>query len=214
MLYARLSGLIRTDGDDMTKRFGLIWKLTRRPSYVLSYIRGWIQTALAQATANTVGIVAATSTLEVVVTRKDGAVEDYGVTSRRVVTDDFVAFIVDALDTAQATFDDFDFGGFGSGSGAEAASDTGLGTEFSTQYATNSVRPTATISQPSASQFRSVTVFSPDESCTVQEFGLFNSATAGAGNGTMIDRALTGGQALVSWDSLSCTQTISFTSGG
>ena len=117
----------------MTKHYGLIWKLTRRPSYILSYIRGWIQTALARATANTVGIVAATSTLEVLVTRRDGTVEDYGVTSRRVVTDDFVAFIVDALDTAQATFDDFDYMGFGTGSAAEGAGDTALGTELTTQ---------------------------------------------------------------------------------
>jgi len=212
MLYARLSGLIRTDGDDMTKRFGLIWKLTRRPSYVLSYIRGWIQTALAQATANTVGIVAATSTLEVVVTRKDGAIEDYGVTSRRVVTDDFVAFIVDALDTAQATFDDFDYMGYGSGSAAEGAGDTALGTEFTTQYASDNVRPTGTVSQPAANQFRLVTTFSPDASVTVQEAAPFSQAAVAGG--IMMDRSLTGGQALVSGDSLQSTYTCTFSSGG
>jgi len=195
----------------MTKHYGLIWKLTRRPSYVLSYIRGWIQTALAQATANTVGIVAATSTLEVVVTRKDGAVEDYGVTSRRVVTDDFVAFIVDALDTAQATFDDFDYMGFGTGSAAEGAGDTALGTELTTQYATDNVRPTGTVSQPAANQFRLVTTLSPDASVTVQEAAPFSQAAVAGG--IMMDRSLTGGQALVSGDSLQTTYTLSITSG-
>ena len=196
----------------MTKHYGLIWKLTRRPSYVLSYIRGWIQTALAQATANTVGIVAAPSTLEVVVTRKDGAIEDYGITSRRVVTDDFVAFIVDALDTAQATFDDFDYMGYGTGSAAEAAGDTALGTELTTQYASDNVRPTGTVSQPAANQFRLVTTLSPDATVTIQEAAPFSQAAVAGG--VMMDRSLTGGQALVSGDSLQTTYTLSLTSGG
>ena len=196
------------------KKYGIIWKLKQGPTYVLSYIRGWLQTILVQGVAKTVGVVAATSSTEVLVIRKDGSIEDYGVTSRRVVTDDFVGFIVDAMDTAQATFDDFDFGGFGTGTTAEAAADTGLVTELTTQYATDNVRPTGTISQPAANQFRIVVTLSPDATVTVQEYGTFTSATAGAGNGTMIDRALTGAQALVSGDSLQVTQTISFTSGG
>src|SRR3989337_1009630 len=119
------------------KHYGLMWKLTRHPSFILSYIRGWIHTYLAKGVVKTVGGIALTSELSVVVTRWDGTIEDYGVTSRRVVTDDFVAFIVDALDTAQATFDDFDYMGFGSGSAVEAAADTALGTEYTTQYATD-----------------------------------------------------------------------------
>lgn len=196
----------------MTKKYGLWWKLTRRPSYVLSYIRGWLQTLLAEGVANTVGLVIATSTLEVKVIRANGKIEDYGITSRRVVTDAFVGFIVDALDTAQATFDDFDYMGFGSGATAEGAGETALVTEFTTQYATDNVRPTGTVSQPSANIYRLVTTFSPDASVTVQEAAPFSQAAVAGG--IMMDRSLTGGQSLVSGDSLQTTFSLTISSGG
>ena len=194
------------------KKHGIIWKLTRRPSYVFSYIRGWLHTTLAKGVTKMVGGVTLSSEMSVRVIRADGTIEDYGITSRRVVTDAFVALIVDALDTSQASFPLFDFMGFGTGSTAEAAADTALVTELTTQYATDNTRPTGTVSQPAANQFRLVTTLSPDATVTIQEAAPFTQAATGGG--TMMDRSLTGGQVLNSGDSLQTTYTLSLTSGG
>lgn len=137
---------------------------------------------------------------------------DQGVFSRLVVTDAFVELIVDALDTAQSLFDDFDYMGFGSGTTAELANQTALTTEFTTQYATNNVRPTGTVSQPAANQFRLVTTFAPDASCTVEECAVFNQAAVAGG--TMMDRALTGTKVMGVGDTYTVTYTLSLTAGG
>ena len=168
---------------------------------------------LAKGAVKAIGGITLTSETSVKVFRKNGIVEDYGVVSRRVVTDALVALIVDALDTgASPALDLFNFGGFGTGSTAEAATETALVTELTTQYATDNVRPTGTISQPTANQYRIVATLAPDATVTIQEFAPFTQAATGGGS--MMDRSLTGGQSLVSGDSLQVTYTMTLTSGG
>lgn len=57
-------------------------------------------------------------------------IEDYGVVSRRLVTDAFVAAVVDALDVGVGfTLSNFRFHAIGTGSTAEAATETALGNQ-------------------------------------------------------------------------------------
>ena len=76
--------------------------------------------------------------LEVV---RDGDVEDLGVVSRRVITDAGAAAIVNAF---RGTFvlSTFNFHALGTGTTAEATSQTALVTELTTQYSTANTRPT------------------------------------------------------------------------
>jgi len=195
------------------RRAPFYWVLMQGWEFLRAYIWGHIQTAAAAAANGLFGVVTITSDTRVQrFDHRTGTIWDYGVTSRRVVTDAFVAYIVDALDTAQSLFDDFDYGGFGTGSTAEAAAQTALVTELTTEYASDNVRPTGTISQPAANQYRMTVTLAPDGSCTVAEFSPFNQAATGGG--TMMDRSLTGSQALVSGDTLVVVYTLTFTSGG
>ena len=146
------------------------WVLTQNWDFIRSYVLGHIQTGIALLANRLFGIVTITSELRI--ERFDhlsGVIWDYGVTSRRVVTDAFVALLIDACDTgASPALDLFNFGAFGTSTAVEAATDTGMTTELTTQYATDNTRPTGTISQPSASQYRMVVTLAPDATVTVQ----------------------------------------------
>lgn len=148
------------------------------------------------------------------VLRGDGTTEELGLASLRVVTDAGVASIVDAF---QNTFEleNYDFHGFGTGTTAEAATQTALVTEETTQYATDNTRPTGTPSEPSANVYRSVATYSPDSGGTraITEHGLFSQAATGGG--TMLDRSLFAAVNLVAGsDSLQATYDFTVTSGG
>src|SRR3990167_2255495 len=137
------------------------WVLSQNWNFIRSYIWGHIQTGSALLANRLFGTVTVTSELRVErFDHRSGIIWDYGVTSRRVVTTAFVNLIVDACDTgASPTLDVFDFGAFGTGVGAEGAGDVGMGTELTTQYATDNVRPTGTITQPTSTQYRMVVTY-------------------------------------------------------
>lgn len=82
-------------------------------------------------------------------------IEDYGIVRRKVVTTVGVNNIVDAFDNTVADVG-FIYHGIGTGSTAEAVGDTALVTELTTQYQTDNTRATATESQPSANEARTV----------------------------------------------------------
>ena len=136
---------------------------------------------------------------------------DYGVVSRKVVTDNGVALIVDALDNTLANAD-VRYHGLGTGTTAEAASQTALTTELTTQYNPDNTRATGTFSQPSANVSQSVATNTVDASASVAEHGVFTQAATGGG--TLLDRSQFTAIALVSGDSLQSTYAITFTSGG
>ena len=139
--------------------------------------------------------------------------EVLGILSRKVITTVGVGFLVDAWQNA-VELENMKYHAFGSGSTAEASGDTALVTEYTTQYASDNVRPTGSLTEgASANIFRSVGTFAPDATVTVQEHGLLSSATVGAG--VLWDRSLTGGQALTgSVDSLQVTYDMTASAGG
>jgi hypothetical protein len=112
---------------------------------------------------------------------------DYGIVSLRVVTTAFVNYAVDALQADQA-FENFKYHGFGTNNTAENASDTGLNTELTTEYAVNSTRPTGSQTEgASANIYRTVGTLDPDSDVAIVEHGIFLAAT---GATTMMDRSV------------------------
>lgn len=150
------------------------------------------------------------------VLRANGAIEHLGLLSTRLITDTGVAFLVDDWDvnTASATFDitTLKYHGCGTGVGAEAASDSALGTESTTALNPDSTRATGTQSQPTAPQLRSVGTVTFDASAAITEHGLFSQAATGGG--TLWDRSVFSAINVVSGDSIQFTYTCSVSSGG
>ncbi len=150
------------------------------------------------------------------VIRSTGQIEHLGLLSTKVITDTGVAFLVDDWDvnTASATFDitTLKYHGCGTGTGAEAAGDTALGTELTTELNPDSTRPTGTQSQPSANILRSVGTVTFDGSAAVTEHGLFSQAATGGG--TLWDRSKFSAINVASGDSIQFTYSCTVSSGG
>lgn len=148
------------------------------------------------------------------VIRGDGTTVDLGLMSLRVVTDAGVAKIVALLNTTDATTGTtFKYHGFGTGTTAEAAADTALVTELTTQYAVDSTRPTGSQTNNGAAVYRSVGTLSPDSGGTIAitEHGLFSAASAG----TLLDRSkFTAVNLVAGSDSLQVTYDLTVSSGG
>ncbi len=143
------------------------------------------------------------------------ALEDHGIVSRRLVTDAFVAAVVDALDTGVGfTLTNFRYHGIGTGSTAEAANQTALVTELTTEY-TGNVRATGTADQPSANIYRSTATNTLDSGTpALREHSVFTQAATGGG--TMLDRSLFAAINLdgTVGDGLSSAYSLTLSSGG
>lgn len=143
--------------------------------------------------------------------RLPGHVDDYGVVSRKVITDVGAAAVVNGF---RNTFELelFNFHGLGTGGAAEAAANTTLTTELTTQYATDNVRPTGVQSAPAGNQYQSQATITVDANVSITEHGLFSQAATGGG--TLWDRSLFTALALNSGDSIIATYIATITSGG
>lgn len=124
--------------------------------------------------------------LWITVLRGSGERVDLGLASMRVVTTAGVNAIVDAFQNT-VELENFKYHGFGTGTTAEATGDTALVTELTTEYVTNSTRPTGTQGEGAANVYRTVGTLSPDSGgvLAITEHGLF-SATSGT---TLLDRS-------------------------
>jgi len=140
-----------------------------------------------------------------------GHVYDLGVVSRKVITDAGAAAVVNAF-RGTFTLSTFNFHGLGTGSTAEATSQTALVTELTTQYSTDNTRPTGTQSAPAANQYQSVATITVDAAASITEHGLFSQA--GVPGGTLWDRSVFAALALNSGDSIIATYIATITCGG
>lgn len=140
---------------------------------------------------------------------------DYGLLSTRVVTTTGVNFLVDAFQGITEP-ELFNFHGYGTGAGAEGVGNTALGTEFTTEYATDNVRPTGTQAEgASANIYRTTATFSPNAGGTlaVTEHGIFSQAATGGG--TLWDRSVFAAINIVaSADSLQTQYDLTVSAGG
>jgi hypothetical protein len=152
-------------------------------------------------------------TLGLKVIKADGRVFDLGLVSMRVVTDTGVGFIVDAFQNL-VELENMKYHGFGTGTGAEAAGDTALGTEFTTEYATDNTRPTGTTTESASNAYQTVATFSPNAGGTlaVTEHGVLSQAATGGG--VLLDRSkFSAVNVVASADSIQSTYTLTLTSG-
>jgi hypothetical protein len=105
----------------------------------------------------------------------------------------------------------FKFHGFGTGTNAEASADTALQTELTTQYATDSTRPTGSQAS-STNTYTTVATLSPDTGGTIAitEHGIFTAISAG----TLLDRSVFSAVNLVAGaDSLQATYVLTLPAG-
>lgn len=143
---------------------------------------------------------------------RDGERVPLGLASLRVITTAGVTYI--AADIAGGANDSnlFKYHGFGTGTGNEATGDTALGTELTTEYATDSTRPTGSQSA-STNTYTTVATLSPDSGGTlaITEHGIFSATSAG----TLLDRSKFSAVNLVaSSDSLQATYVLTLSAGG
>jgi hypothetical protein len=140
-----------------------------------------------------------------------GDVEELGLASLRVVTDAGVAAIADSFGN---TFENetLNFHGMGTGGTAEAASQTALVTELTTEYNPNSTRATGTQTTPT-NVYQTIGTNTIDSGTpAITEHGIFSQAATGGG--TMLDRSLFSAINLASGDGIQFTYQLTFTSGG
>lgn len=186
------------------------WKVRNFPNLW----RGLWRAKLAETVARITGLPVMVGRLYLVLNTPEGQV-DYGLVGMRVVTTAAVTAIVDAIE-ATFTISNWKYHAFGTGVGAEAVGNTALGTEMTTQYATDNVRPTGTqVDGASANIYETVATFAPDSGGTIAitEHGILSQAATGGG--TLLDRTVFSAINLVAAsDSLQATYDLTFASGG
>ena len=145
---------------------------------------------------------------------RDGTRVELGLANARVVTTAWVNFLVDSMQDAESNLIDlFIYHGIGTGSTAEAAGDTDIETELTTQYQTNNTRATGTATEgASANIYRSVGTNQVDAAVAITEHGLLNNATVGSG--TLLDRTVFSVVNLASGESLQSTYELTVSAGG
>lgn len=117
------------------------------------------------------------------VIRGNGNVEHLGLVSQRVITTAGVAFVASAFDNT-VEVEILKYHGLGTGTGAEASSDTTLGTELTTEY-TGNTRATGTQAH-STNTYTTVGTLTLDSGTpAVTEHGVFSAASTG----TLLDRS-------------------------
>jgi hypothetical protein len=134
---------------------------------------------------------------------RDGKSIELGVLSRRVVTTAGVNYIASTF-TNGAEPETMNFHDSGTGTGAEAVGDTGLGTKVETG------RATGTQSNPNANEYRTVGTISYTGTHAITEHGVFSASSAG----TLLDRSVFSPINVLNADSIQFTYTIAFTAGG
>jgi len=151
------------------------------------------------------GRMMAKAKLSAVVTRADGSQKNLGVISERVVTDAFVAYLVDAMqDSSAYPMDAFQHHASGTGTAAEAASDTALVNEVES-------RVSGTLTEGSGNNvFKTVATITYTATRSITEHGVFSASTGG----TLIDRSVFSAINVNSGDSIQFSYELTFPSGG
>ena len=166
------------------------------------------------AAARTLGIATLYGALSLLVVRGSGERVDLGLVSMRVVTNNGVGYIVDAFQNL-VELENMKFHGFGTGTNNEASADAALQTEFTTEYATDDVRPTGTTAEAAANIYQTVATFAPDSGGTlaVTEHGVFSQAATGGG--VLLDRSkFAAVNVAAGADSIVASYALTLTAGG
>jgi len=193
-------------GAKVSRAAGPGWGWKARNMLRWSFVWGVITTLLARLFSKITGIPTILGQLEARLVRSDGRVIDFGVVSRRVVTDAGVGYLVDAWDAG--TVIAFNFHASGTGTTAEAAGQTALTTEA----AAITDRATGTKSQPAANQLQSQATQNFTGAGAITEHGLFSVVTESSG--VLWDRSQFAALNVANGDSIQWTYTCTLNSGG
>lgn len=157
------------------------WKLRNAPNLM----RGLRGIGASKVANHLLGVPTFFGTLWATVMYGDGTELPLGLISGRVVTTAGVGFIVDAFQNS-VEVENMKYHALGTGTGAEASSDTALGTELTTEYVSN-VRATGTTTEgASANIYRTVGAVVLDSGTpAVTEHGVFSASSAGV----LLDRS-------------------------
>lgn len=140
-----------------------------------------------------------------------GEVTDLGLISARVVTTAGVNYIVSAFQNLNE-LELLRFHGIGTGTAAEASSDTALGAEATTAYNTSSTRPTGSLASGASSNiYETVANVTVKAAIGVTEHGIFTQAAVPGG--TLLDRSVFAVVNLASGESLTFTYDLVLPSG-
>jgi len=187
------------------------WRMRNLPRMLKQV--GQLQTARAAQRVH--GMVFGYGALWLQVHRGDGTVDDLGLASLRVITSAGVNYLTADMAGGASDINLFKFHAFGTGVGAEAAGDTALGTELTTQYNPDNTRPTGSQSS-STNTYTTAATFTPDSGgvIAVTEHGIFTQAATGGG--TLWDRSQFAAVNTNSanGDSILATYVATFPSGG
>lgn len=178
------------------KTIGLWYKIKNLPHI----IPGWLKWRVAKA----LNIATFLGTLELILIKANGEKIDYGIVSTRVVTTEFVNFLVDELAANNARFQAFKYHGSGTGTTAEAIGDTALETQVET-------RATGTQAESAANAYQSVGTVSYTGTRAITEHGLFSAAS---GTDELMDRSVFAAVNVVNQDSIQFTYTLTASAGG
>jgi len=137
-------------------------------------------------------------------------VEDYGLVGKKLITDNGVAYLVDAWQNS-VELENQKYHGLGTGSTAENQTDSGLGTELTTEY-TGNVRATGTTTEDAANVFVTVATNTLDGTpgAALREHGIFSASSAGV----LWDRTVFSAITLSSGDGLQSTYNMTASAGG
>lgn len=136
---------------------------------------------------------------------------DLGLASLRVVTDTGVAFLVDAFQNL-VELENMKFHGTGTGTTAEAQTQSALVTEATTSLNPDSTRATGTTTETSANIYQTVATNTYDATVAITEHGIFSQAATGGG--VMLDRSVFSAVNLVSGDSLQTDYRLTIAANG
>lgn len=160
------------------------------------------------------GIPTFTGILSLEIVRGGGEQIDLGIVSTRVVTTAGVTKVVDALrNNDVSTIAIFKYHGLGTGTTSEAAGDTALETELTTEYVTNSTRPTGSQTNNGATVYLTAATITLDSGTpAVTEHGVFSASTSG----TLLDRSVFAAVNLIgaSSDAIVATYNLTVSAGG
>ena len=137
------------------------------------------------------------------VIRASGEVEDLGILSTKVVTDAFVNYVVDELQSSTGGIANFRYHASGIGATAEAQTDTALVSEVSTRGIGSQVEGA------SANIYRTVGTVIYGASFAITEHGLFRASSGDV----LADRSVFGAINVASGDSIEFTYELTLPAG-
>lgn len=164
-------------------------------------------------TARALSIPTLYGSLWINVIRADGERTELGLASLRVVTTAGCGFIVDAWQNI-VELENMKYHGIGTGTNAEASSDTALQTELTTGYNPSSTRATGSLGEGASANIFATTGTNTIQGSTVAitEHGVLSQAATGGG--VLYDRSVFSAVNLNAADSIQTPYQSTFTAGG